>query len=100
MKTIALVTMLFPPATFVSSFLGTNLVALEVGADGRTRFVVSHLWWIYLVSAVPLTMATLLAWLYFVKRRSRKERAKVAANRRGQCLTLRGSLHVASGARR
>ncbi|KAI4235236.1 MAG: hypothetical protein LQ349_003311 [Xanthoria aureola] len=76
MKTIALVTMLFFPATFVSSFLGTNLVALEAGADGRTRFVVSHLWWIYLVSAVPLTITTLLAWLYFVKRRSRKERAK------------------------
>lgn len=76
MKTIALVTMLFFPATFVSSFLGTNLVTLDVGADGRTRFVFSHLWWIYLVSAVPLTITTLLAWLYFVKRRSRKERAK------------------------
>ncbi|KAL8778170.1 MAG: hypothetical protein Q9213_007531 [Squamulea squamosa] len=76
MKTIALVTMLFFPATFVSSFLGTNLVTLDVGADGRTRFVFSHLWWIYLVSAIPLTIMTLLAWLYFVKRRSRKERAK------------------------
>ncbi|KAL8772244.1 MAG: hypothetical protein Q9209_002456 [Squamulea sp. 1 TL-2023] len=76
MKTIALVTMLFFPATFVSSFLGTNLVTLEVGGDGRTRFVFSHLWWIYLVSAVPLTITTLLAWLYFVKIQSRKERAK------------------------
>ncbi|KAL8855764.1 MAG: hypothetical protein Q9178_007582 [Gyalolechia marmorata] len=76
MKTIAFVTMLFFPATFVSSFLGTNLVNLEVGADGSTRFVFSHLWWIYLVSAIPLTFTTLLAWLFFVKRRSRKERAK------------------------
>ena len=76
MKTIALVTMLFFPATFVSSFLGTNLVTFDVGADGRTQFVFSHLWWIYLVTAVPLTITTLLGWLYFVKRRSRKERAK------------------------
>ncbi|KAL8692420.1 MAG: hypothetical protein Q9224_003962 [Gallowayella concinna] len=74
MKTIALVTMLFFPATFVSSFLGTNLVTLDIGDDGKTRFVFSHLWWIYLVSAVPLTMTTLLAWLYFMKRRARKER--------------------------
>lgn len=76
MKTIALVTMLFFPATFVSSFLGTNLVSLDVGADSRTRLVFSDLWWIYLVCAIPLTLTTLLAWLYFVKRRARKERAR------------------------
>ncbi|KAL8932780.1 MAG: hypothetical protein Q9216_006678, partial [Gyalolechia sp. 2 TL-2023] len=59
MKTIAMVTMLFFPATFVSSFLGTNLVSLDTGGDGRTRFVFSDLWWIYLVAAVPLTLVTL-----------------------------------------
>ncbi|KAL8667761.1 MAG: hypothetical protein Q9168_007192 [Polycauliona sp. 1 TL-2023] len=76
MKTIALVTMLFFPATFVSSFLGTNLVTLDEGAGGRKRLVFSHLWWIYLVSAVPLTITTLLAWLYFGRYRSRKARVK------------------------
>ncbi|KAL8992147.1 MAG: hypothetical protein Q9169_007330 [Polycauliona sp. 2 TL-2023] len=76
MKTLALVTMLFFPATFVSSFLGTNLVTLDSGAGGRPHLVFSNLWWIYLVSAVPLTITTLLAWLYFVRRRARIERAK------------------------
>ncbi|KAL8691787.1 MAG: hypothetical protein Q9218_003063 [Villophora microphyllina] len=76
MKTIAFVTMLFFPATFVSSFLGTNLVALDTGPDGRTRFVFSDLWWIYLVSAVPLTMLTLVSWWYWITRRSRRAKKK------------------------
>ncbi|KAL9595938.1 MAG: hypothetical protein Q9179_004791 [Wetmoreana sp. 5 TL-2023] len=76
MKTIALVTMLFFPATFVSSFLGTNLVTLDTSPDGKTRFVFSEFWWIYLVSAVPLTLVTLGGWGYWVRRRSRRERRK------------------------
>lgn len=76
MKTIAVVTMLFFPATFVSSFLGTNLVTLDTGRDGRTRFVFSDLWWIYLVSAIPLTFLTLLIYVFWVRRRSRRERER------------------------
>lgn len=76
MKTIAVVTMLFFPATFVSSFLGTNLVTLRTGKDGRSKLAFSDLWWIYLVSAIPLTILTLLGWLWFVRKRSRRERAR------------------------
>ncbi|KAL8871952.1 MAG: hypothetical protein Q9174_002329, partial [Haloplaca sp. 1 TL-2023] len=76
MKTIALVTMLFFPATFVSSFLGTNLVTLDTTPDGGKRFVFSELWWVYVVSAVPLTVLTLLSWCFWVKRRSRREKMK------------------------
>ncbi|KAL9025640.1 MAG: hypothetical protein Q9196_005566, partial [Gyalolechia fulgens] len=77
MKTIAMVTMLFFPATFVSSFLGTNLVTLEPGGDdGRTRFVFSDLWWIYLVSAIPLTFVTLSVYIFWSRRRSRREKAR------------------------
>ncbi len=76
MKTIAVVTMLFFPATFVSSFLGTNLVTLDTGADGKTRLAFSDLWWVYLVSAVPLTMLTLGGWMWFVRSRRRRDRRR------------------------
>ncbi|KAL2037279.1 hypothetical protein N7G274_009968 [Stereocaulon virgatum] len=71
MKTIAVLTMFFLPATFVSSLLGTNLVALNTNGTGRAKFVVSELWWIYLVSAVPLTLFTLFVWWFWLKRRAK-----------------------------
>ena len=76
MKTIAVLTMFFLPAKFVSSLLVTNLVALDTNGSGRAKFVVSELWWIYLVSAVPLTLLTLLVWWFWrqwqVKARHRR----------------------------
>ncbi|KAL8926860.1 MAG: hypothetical protein Q9208_002669 [Pyrenodesmia sp. 3 TL-2023] len=79
MKTVAVVTMLFFPATFVSSFLGTNLVTLDTDKDGKTRLAFSDLWWIYLITAVPLTMLTLGGWLWFVRSRRRRDRERRAS---------------------
>lgn len=62
MMTIAVLTMAFLPATFVSSILGSNLFALEDDAAGKRIFVASGLWWIYLASAIPLTLFTFSAW--------------------------------------
>ncbi|KAL8949444.1 MAG: hypothetical protein Q9222_004450 [Ikaeria aurantiellina] len=76
MKTIAVVTMLFFPATFVSSFLGTKLVALTTRPDGKTRFVFSDRWWIYPAVAIPLTLLTLLTYIYWIHRRSLRAKLK------------------------
>lgn len=80
MRTIAVLGMLFVPPAFVSGLLGTNLVMLETGGGAGgggggsgTRIVVSELWWMYFVLAVPLTGATLGVWL-LVMRRSKKRR--------------------------
>ena len=78
MRTIAVLTMLFLPPAFISGLLGTNLIVLEtpgagVGGAGGSRIVVSELWWIYFVLAVPLTLATLGVW-WLVLRRSKKRR--------------------------
>ena len=68
MKTIAVLTMFFLPATFISSLLGTNLFVLDTsGGNGKTKLIVSELWWIYLVSAVPLTLFTLLVWWLYLQ---------------------------------
>ena len=83
MKTIAVLTMFFLPATFISSLLGTNLFVLDTSGDGKAQLIVSELWWIYLVSAVPLTLFTLLVWWLYLQwlLKARKRRiAKRAMN--------------------
>ncbi len=67
MKTIAVLTIFFLPATFISSLLGTNLFALDTSGNGKAKLIVSELWWIYLVSAVPLTLFTLLVWWIYLQ---------------------------------
>jgi hypothetical protein len=62
MKTIATLTMLYLPATFVCSFFGTNFFALDTNGQGRPNFVVSRLWWVYVVTTVPLTLFTFGVW--------------------------------------
>ena len=83
MKTIAVLTMFFLPATFISSLLGTNLFVLDTSGNGKAKLIVSELWWIYLVSAVPLTLFTLLVWWLYLQwlLKARKRRiAKRAMN--------------------
>ena len=78
MKTIAALTMFFLPATFISSFLGTNLFVLNTSGNGKPELIVSELWWIYLVSAVPLTLFTLLVWWLYLQWLLRGRRIRIA----------------------
>ena len=73
MKTMATVTMLYLPATFVCSLFGTNLVALSTNDPADPVFVVSGLWWMYLVAAVPLTLLNLLVWRVWLAWRMRRQ---------------------------
>jgi Mg2+ and Co2+ transporter CorA len=64
MKIIAAMTLLYLPATFVCSLFGTNLIALDTSTDNSEPiFVVSRLWWLYLVFSVPLTIFTMAGFL-------------------------------------
>lgn len=79
MKTIAVLTMFFLPATFISSLLGTNLFVLDTSSgDGKAKLIVSELWWIYLVSAVPLTLLTLLVWWLYLQRLLKARKRRIA----------------------
>lgn len=79
MKTIAVLTMFFLPATFTSSLLGTNLFVLDTsGGNGKGKLIVSELWWIYLVSAVPLTLFTLLVWWLYLQWLLKARRRRIA----------------------
>ncbi|KAL3443355.1 hypothetical protein BJX65DRAFT_285355 [Aspergillus insuetus] len=69
MYAISIVTMLYLPASLVSSFFGTNFFALETKNDGRPTFLVSDLCWIYGISTVLLTAFTFSVWLGWKIRR-------------------------------
>ncbi|KAM5429262.1 hypothetical protein McanCB56680_007458 [Microsporum canis] len=68
MSTIAIMTMVFLPGTFVAGFLGTNLVSGPGQSDGpsmknsNTTIVISSQWWIFPVATIPLTLLTFLLW--------------------------------------
>ncbi|MCJ1393336.1 hypothetical protein MMC18_006209 [Xylographa bjoerkii] len=74
MKTIATLTMLFLPATFISSLFGTNFFALFPDPVKGSTFVVSDQWWILLTCSVPLTLLVLSIWRFwpFVRRVQQK----------------------------
>ena len=58
MKTIAALTMIFLPATAVSSFFGMAFFNGQGGA-----FTVTSDWWLFLVSTIPITVVLFLVWL-------------------------------------
>ncbi|RPA80235.1 hypothetical protein BJ508DRAFT_327543 [Ascobolus immersus RN42] len=57
MKTIAVLTMVFLPATFASSLFGMSFFQTEEALNG-----VGMKWWVYVVVAFPLTMLTFGGW--------------------------------------
>ncbi|KAF2631393.1 hypothetical protein BU25DRAFT_454846 [Macroventuria anomochaeta] len=60
MKAIAVVSMTFLPAPFVSTIFGTNFFSFEPDRDaGQPLFAVSRQFWVYWALSVPLTVATL-----------------------------------------
>ncbi|KAF2458967.1 hypothetical protein BDY21DRAFT_198082 [Lineolata rhizophorae] len=74
-RTIAIVSMLFLPGTFVSGILGTNIISgpenepsSSASAPKDTRLLVSSQWWILVVASVGLTALTFFCW--FIWKRS------------------------------
>jgi hypothetical protein len=71
MKTIAIVTMLFLPATFVSALLGMNLFNFNPDEHGG-HMTYSHDLWIYGVLSVGLTLGLFALWWVWDVLRQRK----------------------------
>jgi hypothetical protein len=71
MITIAAVTMLFLPGTFVCTVVSTNL--FDFGDNGLQ---VSGQWWILLAGAIPLTFVVFGVWLGWQRVRLRTQQRK------------------------
>jgi Mg2+ and Co2+ transporter CorA len=61
MKTIAVVTLFFLPATFVSSIFSTGVFNFQAAKEDEQR-TISKYGWVYLLSCLLLTFLTLFLW--------------------------------------
>ena len=71
MKTVAMVTMVFLPGTFVASFFAMPMLKWDATAYNK---IVSPRFWIYWMVTVPLTMAVFAVWWVRQIVKERKER--------------------------
>jgi hypothetical protein len=71
MITIAAVTMLFLPGTFVSAILSTTFFSY-----GSDRLAVSSQWWILPVATLPLMIVVFAVWFGWQRMLLRKNQAK------------------------
>lgn len=74
MITIAAMTMLFLPGTFVSAVLSTTF--FDFDSDGIS---VSRQWWILLAATIPLTILVFSIWLYWRANRLEKTVSRASA---------------------
>jgi len=61
MKTLALITIVFLPGTFVATMFATNMIKFRRGQMG----------WIYAVVVVPITTLLVVSWLVWYRKKSR-----------------------------
>ncbi|EAU34058.1 conserved hypothetical protein [Aspergillus terreus NIH2624] len=72
-RVVTLVTLIYLPASFVSTLLGMNLFDFDNSNHG---FSISYQFWIFVVIAVPLTLLTLGTWYLLTKRRLEEMKKK------------------------
>jgi Mg2+ and Co2+ transporter CorA len=67
MKTIAVVTLLFLPATFVSAIFSTGIFDFHANESDSEKRVRSSYGWIYLLACILTTGIALVAWVLWYK---------------------------------
>ncbi|KAF2453804.1 hypothetical protein BDY21DRAFT_401325, partial [Lineolata rhizophorae] len=70
MKSIAVLTLIFLPASTIATMFGSQFFSLEVLESGKTRFIVSKYFWIFFAVALPVTLIVLLPWSYYYRKRT------------------------------
>ncbi|KAH7403386.1 hypothetical protein BKA64DRAFT_448559 [Cadophora sp. MPI-SDFR-AT-0126] len=81
-RVVTLVTLIYLPASFISSLLGTNLFAFET-TDG-SGFQISRQFWIFIALSVPLTFLTVGSWFYISYKRRRNKALQERVSRNGR----------------
>lgn len=60
LRIIQILSMLFLPASLVSSIFGMGFFNTSQGTDGQAVFTVSNDWWLYIAISLPLTVFCLM----------------------------------------
>lgn len=64
MRIISLITLLFLPATFVSTLFSMSFFNYQTPGETKTEWGVTYKIWIYAAVAVPLTILGILLWTF------------------------------------
>lgn len=59
LRVIQILSMLFLPASLVSSIFGMGFFSTSQGANGQANFVISKSWWLYVAISIPLIILCL-----------------------------------------
>lgn len=62
MKTLAIITIIFLPGTFVATLFATNMVEFQPGQQG----------WIYAAVVIPFTVILVIAWALWLNKKARE----------------------------
>lgn len=73
MKTIAAVTVVFLPGTFVAAFFAMPLFHWNVDSSSA---IMSEYFWIYWAVTVPLTIVTVIVWIIWTRTRGSRHRTQ------------------------
>lgn len=79
MKTIAVLTTLFLPGTFVATFFGMTMFdwSPDTGATPR----MSSYMWLYWAVTIPLTLLVMVLWLFWARREQSKAEMRLGRRR-------------------
>lgn len=72
-RVITVFSLIYLPASFVASLLGTNLFSFQTSSR---RFVISTQFWIYVCVTIPLTVITLSTWWLMKSQQDKKRRQR------------------------
>ncbi|ORY05178.1 hypothetical protein BCR34DRAFT_48884 [Clohesyomyces aquaticus] len=79
MRTIAYVTLVLLPGTFIAAIFGMNFFQFDT--PSRTLIVAKSIWQ-YFVIAIPITIITIIIWNYWVRLETKKDARLTGDSRR------------------
>ncbi|KAL3482057.1 hypothetical protein BJX99DRAFT_253180 [Aspergillus californicus] len=86
-KVITILTMIYLPPSFVSTFLGTNLFKFD-DSKNSAGITISKGIWLFFVLWIPLSAGTFLSWRIFENKDKRRRQLSVSALSSGKDIEL------------
>ncbi|PIG79176.1 hypothetical protein AARAC_008529, partial [Aspergillus arachidicola] len=68
MKTVAIVSLVYLPGTFVSGIFGMNFFNFDTNESGTMMWSLPNNFWLYWLVTIPLTLTTMAVWLLWFNR--------------------------------
>ncbi|KAI9797187.1 MAG: hypothetical protein M1833_005596 [Piccolia ochrophora] len=83
MKTVALITAIFLPGTFVATFFSMSMFEWQGTLEQSERRMVSPYLWIYFVVTIPFTLMVIFTWRFWWRHEEQTYQDEVRKSQRG-----------------